>query len=324
MAHFAQHLKPQPAIYSPSVARAAASSAKDWAYIDGWIKTKYNGQKVAPFERSADTLKALLALAAHNEAADEERDQLAHIELAALREVKTTDAETAEQRKDYEAADVNRPLDAELIAEDILQAIETGLTKEGKAALEAMASMAVELGVAYPTAADLGYKFVELRGRSFELQQTTERVTMLQKYLDREAATVTNFLQELHGEEYQTPAGIAKQNAELQQQIDALKTQLPEMQQRISALASSGSLPKSTVEKVRKDEEDYLHLLSKKKDLDAQLKAFAGLPPDLEAARAEVEALRIKLRTATNRRDAGWEGLVERESPFKPRNQRPL
>ncbi|KAK9424937.1 hypothetical protein SUNI508_13322 [Seiridium unicorne] len=323
MAHLAKHLS-QPAIFSPSVARAAASTAKDWSYIDGWLKIKFKGQKVPPFERNADTLKALLALAAHNEAADEERDQLARIEAAALEEVKAAEADTAKRREAYEAAGGQDALNGEFIADDLVQAINNSLTKDGSVALDSMASMAVEIGMAYPTPEELGCKFVELQARVFELEQTTERVGLLQKYLDRQSVTVDDFLEELHGQEYQPTDDLAKKNLELQRQVKAMAAQLPELYQQVASLETAVGPPSLTVEEVRKDEEGYLDLLAKKKDLDAQVKAFAGLPPDIEAARAELEALRAELRIATQRRDAGWEGLVERESPFKPRTRRPL
>src|SRR4051812_16762721 len=97
------HLAPQAAIFSPSVARAAASTAKDWAYVDAWIKRQYvhlsnpdpnshNYPSRPPtFERNADTLEALLALIAANEAADDERDRLAGLEAAALDEVRAAE-----------------------------------------------------------------------------------------------------------------------------------------------------------------------------------------------------------------------------------------
>lgn len=324
MAHLAKHLS-QPAIFSPSVARAAASTAKDWSYIDGWLKAKFQGQKVPPFERNADTLKALLALAVHNEAADEERDQAASMEAAALEQVQSAEAETVKRREAYEAAAQDGPLDGGLIADDIVQAIEDGLTRDGRAALDTMAGMAIELGMAHPSPEELGCKFVELQGRAFELEQTVQRVALLQKYLDRESATVESFVHELEGDEFQPPADLAKQNLELQRQVKSMSAELPELQQQVAARESSAAgLPTLTVEEVRKDEEDYLDLLAKKKDFDARVKAFAGLPPDIEAARVELEALREELRTATQRRDAGWEGLVERESPFKPRSRRPM
>ncbi|KAH6653712.1 hypothetical protein BKA67DRAFT_257097 [Truncatella angustata] len=323
MAHRAQHLKQQPAIFSPSIARAAASTAKDWAYVDAWLKTKFPGQKVPPFERNVDTLKALLTLAAHNESADEERHQLARIEASALQEVKAAEAEAVKRRQAYQSSGGEANLSAESVADDVLQAVESRLPKDGSAALDAMADMAIELGVAYPTPEELACNFVELQARSFELEQMTGRVALLQKYLDRESAAAETFLREIQGEEHQLPIDLDKRNLELQRLVQTMSLQLPELRKQVLSLETSVSLPKTTVEDVRQDEEGYLELLAKKKDLDAQLQAFAGLPPDIEAARQELEHLRTELRTATHRRDAGWEGLVERESPFKPRSRRP-
>ena len=76
------------------------------------------------------------------------------------------------------------------------------------------------------------------------------------------------------------------------------------------------------MEDVRADEEAYLEILARKRDLDARIGAFAGLPPDVGAARAELEALRSELRELTERRDANFEKLVERESPVKTRTVR--
>lgn len=310
------HLAPHTAIFSPSVARAAASTAKDWSYIDVWLKDKYQGRRVPTFERNAETLKALLALISHNESADEKRDQVAQIEAAALEEVKVAEAEKVRRRK------VTGPsIDGELIADDVLQAVENGLTGEGKTALDSMANMAVELGMAYPTPESLGSKFVELKSRAAELEQTLERVTLLERYLNREAATMDAFIQELQSDDYKPPADLAKQNLELQRQIKSMSTRLPELRQHVASLEKSVGMPSLTVEEVKMDEEDYLELLAKKKDLDAQVKAFAGLPPDIETARAELEAFRTDLRDATEKRDAVFEGLVERESPAKPRRR---
>jgi len=82
------HMPPSTAIFSPSVARLAAATAKDWNYIDSWLSAKFHGRTPPPFERNPDTLKALLALAALNESADEERDLVARVEAEALRELK--------------------------------------------------------------------------------------------------------------------------------------------------------------------------------------------------------------------------------------------
>jgi HAUS augmin-like complex subunit 1 len=184
-----------------------------------------------------------------------------------------------------------------------------------------MANMAVELGMAYPIPESLASKFVNLKSRSAELEQTLERVTLLESYLNREAVTMDAFIQELLSDEYKPPADLAKQNLELHRRIKSMSTKLPELRQHVASLEKSVGLPSLTVEEVKMDEEDYLELLAKKKDLDAQVKAFAGLPPNIETARTELEAFRSDLRDATEKRDAVFEGLVERESPAKPRRR---
>lgn len=316
------HLHPQTAIFSPSVARAAASTAKDWSYVDNWLRTKYsaNNQNVPKFERNPDTLRALLALASHNEAVDEERDQLAQLEKAALDEVKAADA-AKETTRQEQADGVTKDVKGELVADDILDAIEENLTREGRTALDAMARMAVELGMAFPTSEGLGTRYVELQAKVFELEQTLDRVALLQKYLERESQTMDGFIQEVRGPEYRPAADLAKQNLDLQRQIKTMSAKLPEIGQQIAALEKSVAIPSLTVEDVKKDEDVYLDLLAAKKELDAQVKTFAGLPPDVEAARIELESLQAQLRDATARRDAVFEGLVERESPVKSRRR---
>ncbi|OTA99502.1 hypothetical protein M426DRAFT_325096 [Hypoxylon sp. CI-4A] len=328
------HLPPsQAAIFSPSVARAAASTAKDWSYVDTWLRSKYAAAgtgktlKVPSFERNPETLKALLSLVAANEAADEHRDQLARLEDAALQEVQDHEQEREKKRRQREGENATTTaeptVDGELLAEDLLTAIEDGLSKEGKTALDAMASMAVDLGVAYPTPERLGARFVELQGRAVELEDAAERVNLLRRYLDRESARVDAFLEDLRRrDEYQLAPDLAKQNLELQRKIKTMAARLPELRSQVISLEKNVGLPSLTVEDVREDEQAYLELLAKKKDLDAQVRAFAGLPPDVDAARAELESLRSLLREATEQRDENFELLVERESPVKTRTRR--
>ncbi|KAI1452957.1 hypothetical protein F4805DRAFT_445326 [Annulohypoxylon moriforme] len=322
------HLAPssQAAIFSPSVARAAASTAKDWSYVDSWLRSKYAGSSAnrgrpPTFERNPETLKVLLALAAANEAADEDREQLARLEEAALAEVEASEREL-EARRQKSEQQPSDSVDGELLAADLLASIESNLSREGTAALDAMSNMAVDLGVAYPTPEILGAKYVELQGRALELEDSLERVNLLQRYLDREAAQTNSFLEELRrGDAYQPAPDLAKQNLELQRKIKNITSKLPELKQQVVALEKSVGLPSLTVEDVKEDEGAYHELLARKKDLDVQVKAFAGLPPDIEAARMELEALRAELRDATDQRDTNFEKLVERESPIKTRRR---
>ncbi|KAI8627558.1 hypothetical protein F5Y19DRAFT_171342 [Xylariaceae sp. FL1651] len=333
------HLAPQAAIFSPSVARAAASAAKDWAYVDAWLRRQYANlgrdpndnnrttRRPPAFERNPDTLDALLALIAANEAADEERDRLADLEEAALEEVRAAEEEKMRRRREggeENTAAEQATLHADLLAEDLLHAIDDGLSKEGRTALDAMADVALALDLAAdPSPARLGHRFVELQGRAHETDQLVHRVGMLRSYLDAESARTKSLLEELrHGAEYQVDPHVGEQNAELERMIEDVSSKLPGLRRQVGTLEKTVGIPPLTVEEVRRDEEAYLDLLSKKKDLDAQVKAFAGLPPDIEAARAELETLRTQLRDATERRDAHFEMLVERESPVKVRTSR--
>ncbi|KAI1462978.1 uncharacterized protein F4812DRAFT_453867 [Daldinia caldariorum] len=341
------HLAPsQAAIFSPSVARAAASTAKDWSYIDTWLRSIFSNSSSSSssssssrrpphFERNPETLKALLALAAANEAADDHREQLFRVEQAALDEIRAAEKDREDRRQRVEAQKQNQQgyegeeqeqeettIDPEILASDLLSALEANLSKDGAAALEAMAAVAAELGVAYPTPEVLGSQFVELQGRALELEDGLERVDLLRRYLDREAARAEAFLAELrHSSIFALPPDLPRQNLELQRLVKSTSSRLPELTQQVLSLEKTVGIPSVTVEDVRADEEAYLDLLARKKDLDAQVRAFAGLPPDVEAARAELEALRAELRDATERRDENFEKLVERESPVKVRRR---
>lgn len=388
MAHLAPHLKhphnqhaqQQPstaAIFSPSVARAAASTAKDWSYVDDWLHRKYHyggkRHKPPPFERNPDTLKVLLALAAANEAADEERAQLLKIEEAALRdEEKQIELRKQEQQKKKKSKDGNgneegREEEEEesgtQIVEGILTALEEGLSRDGRAALDAMTSMAVELGEATPTPQKLAASFVELQGQLCEAEMAAKRVGVLQSYLEGETARIDGLLRKIRGggssederttttnsadhhhhhhnenldsdleydanpshshshtHETTSLATLAQQNLTLQRAVKATTTQLPELMQQVTATERAvGGPPNLTVDEVAADEAAYLDLLRRKRDLDRRIETFAGLPPDVEAARAELEGFRAELRGLTERRDANFERLVERESPVKTR-----
>lgn len=308
------HLASDAAIFSPSVARLAASTAKDWAYVDAWLASKYKGRSSPSFERNPGTLKALLALAGLNETADENRDLMARVAADALHEVQAAD----DVRKLRESGD-GSGMTVIGFKEDFLGALEDRLTKDGKASLDAMASAAVQLGMALPEPAQIGQAMLHLQMRNFDLEQAVARVGVLQRYIDLEATRLADLLEEVNGNDYRPPADLARQNLDMQRRVKAMAKKLPEMKDKVASLARAVGMPKPTIEQVRLEEESYLELLEVKRGLDKQINDFEGLPPDTEEARLHLDTMRRELRSITERRDEVFENLVERETPRKGR-----
>ncbi|PSS09217.1 hypothetical protein M430DRAFT_53749 [Amorphotheca resinae ATCC 22711] len=287
------------AIFSPSVARQQLAAAKDWNYIDSWLTTKFNGRP-PPFERNGDTLKALLALAAHNESADEERELLARVEVKVLQ-------------------DLQAKRDADPNAE-ILDAIERSLTREGKASLEALSTLSVSLNQSVADIENLGRSMIDLQVTSYNLDQDSDRISILEQHLNTELDRINTLIKELQSDVYQCPSDLAKQTIDYQRKTKALAAQLPELRDRVASLSAISGAPGVRIEDVKAEEDKFKDMMSDVKALEAQVKTYHGLPQDTDLARLELESVRVELRDLTRQRDSMFEGLVERESPKKPRS----
>lgn len=275
------HLPPNAAIFSPSVARAAASAAKDWSYIDGWLQRKFPGRGPPPFERNADTLRALLALASANEAADEERALVARLEDETLEQLKAH-----EQSQDQNETDQNTsPNPLQDAREAILTSLESSLTREGQTALNTMATLAIQSGIAFPTPADLGAELISLTTQSAVLEQTLSRLEILNAYISTESDLTSSLsaslrppsptAQDDHDDDDQlkpdhssspdpssssdfTPPSreapstgyhpsptLAIQNLSAQRRIKALSSRLPELRDKAKSVTASSNSPSS-------------------------------------------------------------------------------
>ncbi|KAG7284142.1 hypothetical protein NEMBOFW57_010503 [Staphylotrichum longicolle] len=349
------HLPPNAAIFSPSVARAAASAAKDWSYIDAWLHRKFPGRGPPPFERNADTLRVLLALASANEAADEERTLIARLEAETLTQLRAHEQSLAQQENQTDNNNDNDNDDDNTITIDsareaILASLETSLTRDGQTALTAMAALALQTATPLPTPAALASSLLALSTEAHTLDQTAARIQTLTAYLAAETAATAKLSAELrppsphhphhhrhndddddpsHSEDptsapaaaaaggYHPPPSLSLTNLSTQRRIKTLAARLPEQRDKAASLARSVPLPSPTVPQLAREEEAYLSLLAHKRALDAQVRAFEGLPPDAEQARQELEGLREELTRLAGRRDEVFEGLVERETPRK-------
>ncbi|TLS22729.1 uncharacterized protein PpBr36_06702 [Pyricularia pennisetigena] len=316
------HLASNAAIFSPSVARAAASTAKDWSFVDAWLASKFRPRPPPPFERNPDTLRALLALATLNESADDQRRLLDRVERSALAEVEGSAPSTSprglqDRYGGASAADGTDGTDVDNVRDALLAALEASLTRDGHAALDAMAAASAELGLASPTPAAISASLVAVASQTADVKADAGRVATLRRHVDAQIAEAESLAAEVQGPAYRPPADLAKLNLDTQRRIRGLEAKVPELRDRAAALAAG--VPSLTVEQVRAEEEAYLALLQQKKELDARVRVFQGLPPDTAQARRELESRRAELQRLTQRRDAVFEGLVERETPRKPR-----
>jgi HAUS augmin-like complex subunit 1 len=271
------------AIFSPSVARQQLAAAKDWNYINSWLSTKFNGRTPPPFERNNDTLKALLALAALNETADEERELLARLEARALQDLHAR-----------EEADPHAQL---------LNSIQEPLTHEGRTSLEAISNLSVALKQAIPAIEKLGRSIIDLQVAAYDLDQASERISILEKYLNNELSAINALIKDLQSDAYQPPADLEKQTIDYQRKVKALASKLPELKDRVTSLCASLGNSKVTIQDVKAEEDRFKSLMALLKDLEAQVKSYHGLPQDTDLARLELESMRVELRELTQQRD---------------------
>ncbi|KAK4194388.1 hypothetical protein QBC40DRAFT_319865 [Triangularia verruculosa] len=322
------HLLNNTAIFSPSIARAAASAAKDWSYIDTWLAHKFpSNRPPPPFERNPETLKALLALAAANETADEERALLLALESQTL-----TSLQKSQSKPDGDLLTTTR--------NSILTSLESSLTRDGSTALTSLANLSLLLlpTPTTPSPVTLAHNLLSLQSQLAQLEQTLSRIETLSSYISSESQSLSTLSSHLNirpssshsddadettnppkSQNYHPHPSLAKSNLAAQRRIKSLSA-------RVQELAAAHASPNLSldhdrggtgIQEIHAQEQAYLKLLQQKKDLDAQLASFAGLPHDIDAAREELENLRIELKRTTDERDSVFEGLVERETPKK-------
>lgn len=184
-------------LVSPAKARQAAIQAKDWAYVNSWLSGQYAPKPVPPFERNEDTLRTLLALAAANDAADEEATLLHHAREEAVEGFKAREAAEETQKK------------------ELLDEVEHCLDENGRQSLEDLAETTVVMGGLSAETSDLGQSIIELTKEEFDAREQVSKVEMLEKYLERELAALQEQLETLKSDEiYNMAANLPALTAE--------------------------------------------------------------------------------------------------------------
>ncbi|ATY64765.1 hypothetical protein CCM_01219 [Cordyceps militaris CM01] len=311
MAHLRGHLDADaPAtMFSPSVARIAATEARDWSFVDSWVASQFPGRQPPPFEHNADTLRALLGLIALNDTASEEARLLARVDRDALVEIPPS----------ADAAASARPATLAAMRDSLLDIVEQELPKEGRVALHAMSSMAVSASIALPEPEQLGAAILATQSAIFETEQMTSRADALEWHIHAEIEHANHVLNLMLDEIGNVPEGLGKRNMELQRTVKAMKSQVPVFEKSVASLKSSAASSDFTVHDILREEQEYLALVEKRRELEGRISVFRGLPSDPDLARHELNAYRKELQSITSRRDAAFQGLVERETPVKRR-----
>lgn len=283
-------------LVSPAKARQAALEAKNWAYINSWLSRKYSPNPVPSFERNEDTLKALLALAAANDSADEEATLLHHAREEVLRGHEAREKAEEVQRL------------------ELLEELEANLDEQGIKSLEDLAETAVSLGTLRTEVADLGHSIIELAKEEFDAAEQVRKVEALQAYLDKELVSLQEQIEELKTNEmYELPPNLSSKTIERSGGTKLLVSKIDEYRDRIAAMQRNGKSKGPTIEELMVEEENVVRIKETVKTLEGRVKMFHGLSPDIQSAKLEYKRLERELHQLTLQRDKLFENLMEKK-----------
>lgn len=279
-------------LVSPAKARQAAIQAKDWAYVNSWLSGQYAPKPVPPFERNEDTLRTLLALAAVNDAADEEATLLHHAREEAVEGFKAREAAEETQKK------------------ELLDEVEHCLDDNGRQSLEDLAETTIVLGGLSAETSDLGQSIIELTKEEFDAREQVSKVEMLEKYLGRELASLQEQLETLKSVEiYDMAANLPALTAEWSRGTKLLATKVGEYRDRIASLERNK--PKGpTIEAIIVAEKNVVKFGEMVQTLEDRIRSFHNLSTkDIPEARAQSRQLERELSQLIRKRDAMIENM---------------
>lgn len=282
-------------LLSPAKARQAAIQAKDWAYVNSWLSRQYAPKSIPPFERNEDTLRTLLALAAANDAADEEATLLHRAREEAVEGFKAHEAAEDTQKK------------------ELLDEVEHCLDDNGTQNLEDLAETTAALGALSSETTDLGQSIIELTKEEFDAREQVSKVEMLQKYLERELAMLQEQLEMLKSDKaYDTPANLPALTAEWTRGTKLLTAKVGEYRDRIASLERNKSKG-PTIEEVIAEEQTVVKIRDMVKTLEDRVRMFHDLPKDVPAARGQYRQLERELAQLIRERDSMFEKMADKK-----------
>ncbi|EAW06875.1 uncharacterized protein ACLA_085720 [Aspergillus clavatus NRRL 1] len=280
-------------LLSPAKARQSAIQAKDWAYVNSWLSRHYAPNPIPNFERNQDTLRTLLALAAANDAADEEAALLHRAREEAIQEFKTR--ESAEETQKQE----------------LLDELELCLGESGKRDLDDLAETTAALGALSTETKDLGQSIIELTLEEFEMKGQLSEVEKMHKHLEEELSTLREQLAELKSDPaYEVSGDLPALTAEWLRGTKMLTAKVAEYHDRLQVMERN-KYQGLTIEELAAEEKQITQAKETVESLNHRIQMFHDLPQDIQGARAQYKQLERELDRLIQRRDSMFERLVD-------------
>lgn len=280
-------------VLSPSKARYAAIQAKDWAFVNSWLRRQYAPNPVPNFERNEDTLRTLLSLAAANDSADEEATLLHRARDEAIHDYKAREATQDKQ-------------------EELLDEIEASLDENGARDLDDLAETSVALGAINANTEELGQSIIGLTTEEFSAREQVAKVDTLRRYLERELETTRAQLENLRSNKaYETPSDLPALTAEWTRSTKLLAAKIGEYENRVASLEKN-KFDGPTVGELMEEEGNVTKLDETVKMLEGRVRMFHGLPQDPQEAKLQYRQLERELDRLVQKRDSLFENLSGR------------
>jgi len=277
-------------LFSPSKARQQEAQAKDWLYVDDWLREKYAPNHVPTFERNEETLQVLMTLVASNERADEQRDIIDNVEHRAFEDIKARSVTHGHSI--------------------VYEAIEATMDANGSSAVESMAKTSVGLDCVTVQPDEIAHCLIQLTSESFDISEQLRKTELLRQVIASEHDRLRQVLRDIAGSAFVPPSDLQAKTTEWARGTKHLKAKLTEYNDRLSSTADD--FPSPTMEDIESQKAEVDALRAQSEELRDRLKVFQGLSRDPTEARSQVEDARARLKDLSAQRDERFEKLVHR------------
>lgn len=320
---------------SPSKARAHATTTHTWTQVINWLTQLLPANTpLPPFERNPETLAYLQTLMHANRFANHARNAVYEAQSRQL----AAYAAQHEQQRQRQERDPGAAL---------LDDVAASLTPEGNAALTDLAEACVALKYMPPAInddadgddieAELGRRVLSLSASIAEAEEQLSELRELREGFEAQTAAAVQGLKEggvttatvgrvgvgdaedaeneTAAQDVETAAAatstaaLRKQTSQLTAQTKHLSLKTAEYRERIAVLEQSETRLGTLVGNLKQREKDAATQREIVRRLEDRLKEYHGLPPDLEASRAEVRRAQAELDLWKRKREQLFEEM---------------